>query len=58
MDFWEERDRILRGIPGATLREKLVVAMMTGAFDHLIAEQERREEQAVLQSRLLEVLGV
>lgn len=46
MDFGEERDRMLRGIPGTTMRERLIVAMMTGAFDSLIADQQRKEREA------------
>lgn len=54
MDFFAERNKILASIPG-DMQEKLMTAMMTGAFDPLIEEERRRKELQEKEMELLEM---
>ncbi len=46
------RERVLTSIAESSREEKLIIAMITGAFDALIARQELKEKE----NELLEIL--
>ena len=55
MDFFSKRNRILASIPG-NIEEKLIVGMVTGAFEELAAEEKQKEELREKEMELLDLM--
>lgn len=49
------REQMLANTPGSSKREKLIIAMMTGALDSLIAGQKRLMELMEMEGERLQI---